>query len=80
MPEDTPAYYSAAEAREFAGLLARGAFRVLRGKSTARVDERIDRLKERAAERCQAERDAVEAERRRKVAEKAQARAKRIVR
>lgn len=62
MPEDTPAYYSAAEAREFAGLLLRGSVRVLRGKDTKRVDERIDRLKQRAAERCQAERDAVEAE------------------
>lgn len=80
MPEDTPAYYSAAEAREFAGLLLRGSVRVLRGKDTKRVDERIDRLKQRAAERCQAEREAVEAERRRQVQEKAQQRARRVVR
>jgi hypothetical protein len=80
MPEDHPEYYTAAEAKEMAGLILRGSVRVLRGRSTARVDARIEELKRRANQRIAAEREAVEEARLRKVREKAQARAKRIVR
>ncbi len=80
MPEEPPAYYTAAEARRLAALIARGSYRTLRGKDTRRVDEQLDQLRREAREREAAERDAVEAERRRKVTERAQARAKRIVR
>ena len=78
--EDAPRYYTPAEARRLAALIARGSYRTLRGKDTARVDRELDQLRRDAREREAAERDAVEAERRRKVTERAQARAKRIVR
>lgn len=71
MPEEHPAYYSAAEAKEMAALLLRGSVRVLRGRSTARVDARIDDLKRRANERIRAEEEAAEALRLKEVREKA---------
>lgn len=77
MSDDIPRYYTGAEARQLAGLLVRGGLRAVRGKSTDRIDGQIDRLRARAIERVQAEDDAVEDERRRKVRERAQQRAKR---
>lgn len=78
--EDAPRYYTPAEARRLAALLARGSYRTVRGKDTRRVDEQIDQLRREARERVAAEDAAVEEARRQKVREKAQARAKRIVR
>jgi hypothetical protein len=78
--EDAPRYYTPAEARRVAALLARGSYRTLRGKDTARVDAELDQLRRQARERVAAEDQAVEDARRRKVRERAEQRARRIVR
>jgi hypothetical protein len=46
-----PEHYSLGESARRAVLLARGARRVLKGKSTAGIDRQLDRLAEEARER-----------------------------
>jgi hypothetical protein len=46
-----PDHYTAAESARRAVLLVRGARRVLRGKSTAAIDRKLEQLAEEAVER-----------------------------
>lgn len=46
-----PDHYSAGESARRAVLLVRGSWRVLHGKSTAKVDRKLDQLAEEARER-----------------------------
>jgi hypothetical protein len=46
-----PEFYSLDESRRRAALLVRGGWRVLRGKSTARIDRDLERLAAEAVER-----------------------------
>lgn len=53
-----PTYYTPGEKARLAALAARGSYRVTRGKSTARVDRRIDAIKAEALLREEMEEEA----------------------
>ncbi|MFE0389531.1 hypothetical protein ACFW1F_36535 [Streptomyces bungoensis] len=69
--------YTAGEVARLAGLSARGAARIARGKGTGPVDRAMDRIERDARERTEAEDRAREAKRRAEVEAKAARRAAR---
>lgn len=69
--------YTAGEKARMAALVARGAVRIGRGKATAPVDRRLDRIEREAIERTEAEDRAREAKRQADIKAKADKRAAR---
>lgn len=69
--------YTAAEKARIATLTARGAARIMRGKSTAAIDRQLDQIERDAQARGEAEARAREAARRQKIEEQGAKRAER---
>lgn len=69
--------YTAGEKARIAALVARGAVRIGRGKSTSPVDRALDRIEREAIERTAAEERAREAKRQADITAKAEKRAAR---